>query len=200
MPKPDVSDQRKTQILEAARRVFSKRPYEEVSVREIAKKAALSVGGVYWYFKSKEEILAALLRQNAENNIVLIQRLLEADAPVTSRLQIIFEQVVEQVSNLSQLYLTGAKYHAMLSREPETVTLMEQIGVGYRAGLTTLIEQGIERGEFQPVNAAELASAMIGMYEGVMLLWVMSPQNIQLKETMLTGAQLMLAGLTKKEK
>jgi len=65
MPKPDVSEQRKAQILAAAWRVFAQNPYEKVTMRQIIAQSGLSAGGVYWYFKSKEEILAALLLQMA---------------------------------------------------------------------------------------------------------------------------------------
>ncbi|MCS7039194.1 MAG: TetR/AcrR family transcriptional regulator, partial [Caldilineales bacterium] len=65
MPKPDVSDQRKAQILAAARDVFGRRPYEAVTMREIIAQSGLSTGAVYWYFPSKEAILTALLEDMA---------------------------------------------------------------------------------------------------------------------------------------
>jgi AcrR family transcriptional regulator len=195
MPKPDVSDQRKPQILAAALRVFSRLPYEAVSVREIAREARLSIGGIYWYFKSKDEILAALLQQLAEENLALLRRLVESDAPAAPRLTRLIEYMAEQVETVSPLYLTGAKYHVMLSADPSSRSLMEQIGAAYREGIAALIEQGIARGEFARVNPAEAALALISAYEGLMLLWVISPQTMRLKEAMQTAAQLLLRGL-----
>ncbi len=197
MPRPDVSDRRRTRILTVARKTLASKPLKHVKMQDIARTSGLSVGGVYWYFKSKEEILSALLLQNAERNIILINRLIETNAPTTQRIQIIIEHLIDQVSNLSELYLMGAKYHAMLSHVPETQIVVDQIYAGYRKGLTTLIEQGISCGEFRPVDARNVAITMIGAFEGLMLLWVTSPQSIHLKESTGFAVQLLLKGLVR---
>lgn len=197
MPRPDVSNQRKAKILEVARKIFAHKSLKDVKMQDIARKAGLSVGGVYWYYKSKEDILAALLLQNAELNLALIDRLIETSAPTAQRLKVISEHFIEQVSQLSELYLTGAKYHARLSHIPETRMVMNRIDEGYRKSLAILIEQGISLGEFRSVNAKDVATIFISAYEGLMLLWIMSPQTIQLKESARLTGQLLLTGLAR---
>jgi len=197
MPKPDVSDQRKEEILTAAREIFAQKPLSDVKMQEIARKAALSVGGVYWYFKSKDEIIHALLLQNAGANLAALKILSETDAPALIRLQLFFQQVTRQVSNLSEIYLTGAKYQSMTSPDPQTRAAVWQIEEEYRSGVQAIIQQGIEGGEFAPIDSQDAATALIGAYEGLMLLWGMSPQNVRLQESMQIAAQLLLAGLTR---
>jgi AcrR family transcriptional regulator len=199
MPKPDVSDQRKEEILSAAREIFARKPLNDVKIQDIARKAGLSVGGVYWYFKGKDEIVHALLMQNAEANIAALKSLIEMDASALMRLQKFFEQVLASTEGLSALYLTGAKYQAMSSPTPETRAAMQRIAAGYHSGLEAIIEQGIAIGEFVQVNPQDAATALIGAYEGLMLLWVMSPKTMRLKESMQVTAQLLMAGLTIKE-
>jgi AcrR family transcriptional regulator len=195
MPRPDVSDERKAKILKVAREIFTRKPLKDVKMQEIARKAGLSVGGVYWYFKSKDEIIGALLLQNAEANIAALKAISEMDAPAAARIQTFLEQVAGQVDNLSELYLTGAKYQSMLSHDPETRAVMERVSGGYHAGLEAIIKQGVSSGEFIQVNAQDATTALIGAYEGLMLLWVMSPKTMRLKESMQVAAQLLLAGL-----
>lgn len=199
MPKPDVSEQRKAKILSAAREIFARKPLKDVKMQDIARKAGLSVGGVYWYFKSKDEIIHALLLQNAEANIAALQTLSQMDMSALARLQIFFEGVMASNQGLEELYLTGAKYQSMTSPNPETRAAMECVGMGFHAGLEAIIEQGIARGEFIPVNPQDATTALIGAYEGLMLLWVMSPKTMRLKESMQTAAQLLMAGLTRKK-
>ncbi len=195
MPKPDVSDQRKEEILAAAREIFARKPLNDVKIQDIARKAGLSVGGVYWYFKGKDEIVHGLLVQNAEENIAALKSLSEMDTSALMRLQKFFEQVLASTEDLPELYLTGAKYQAMSSPTPKTRAAMQRIAAGYHSGLEAIIEQGIARGEFVQVNPQDAATALIGAYEGLMLLWVMSPKTMRLKETMQTAAQLLLSGL-----
>lgn len=49
-------------VLRAAEVLFSKQGYQETSTRQIAAESGLKSGSIYHHFKSKEEILHALLR------------------------------------------------------------------------------------------------------------------------------------------
>jgi AcrR family transcriptional regulator len=49
-------------ILEASQRVFSSRPYDEISIDEIAAEAAMSKGLLYHYFSSKRDLYLETLR------------------------------------------------------------------------------------------------------------------------------------------
>ncbi len=56
----------KARIVAFSRREFLVRGYENASLRMIVKKAHLSIGNIYHYFSSKEEILEFLLRPSIE--------------------------------------------------------------------------------------------------------------------------------------
>ena len=62
MPRPNVSEERINQILDAAITVFARDGFDEARMEDIAVQANLSKGAVYLYFKSKDAIIAAILR------------------------------------------------------------------------------------------------------------------------------------------
>ena len=51
------------QILSAALHVFSEKGYSRTTFVDVAKEIGLSKGAVYWHFKSKPELLAAVISQ-----------------------------------------------------------------------------------------------------------------------------------------
>lgn len=55
------ADQTRQQILDAALDVFSIKGYSHATFVDIAEAIGLSKGAVYWHFKTKEELLIALL-------------------------------------------------------------------------------------------------------------------------------------------
>lgn len=61
---PRVTDEhraeRRRQILEAARRCFSRDGFHQTSMTDIFAEAGLSAGAVYGYFKSKDELITAI--------------------------------------------------------------------------------------------------------------------------------------------
>jgi hypothetical protein len=58
-----------------------------------------------------------------------------------------------------------------------------------------IIEDGIEQGEFRPVNVKEIAIAMGAIYEGTILLYVYFPELIDFENQFRTNLDLVLDGL-----
>ena len=50
-------DERKEQILNAALLVLVEKGYESSRIDDIVAKSSLSKGAIYWYYKSKKEII-----------------------------------------------------------------------------------------------------------------------------------------------
>ena len=57
--------QNRQAILDAAREVFGDSGFEAVTVRDIIRRTGLASGTFYNYFRSKEEVAAALFRDGA---------------------------------------------------------------------------------------------------------------------------------------
>lgn len=54
-------EQRREDILSAAKKVFAKRGYASTTIADIAKAARVSYGSVYWYFDSKDALFHELM-------------------------------------------------------------------------------------------------------------------------------------------
>src|SRR5262249_40777891 len=61
-----LSEFRSSEILEAARKVFAMKGFDQATVEEIAETAEVAKGTVYLYFPSKRSIYLAALRQGVE--------------------------------------------------------------------------------------------------------------------------------------
>ena len=60
-PRPDVSEERKDQIMNAAEDVFTQKGFSDARMDDIAEETGLSKGTLYLYFKSKEDLVIAIL-------------------------------------------------------------------------------------------------------------------------------------------
>ena len=54
-------DEKLLRILDSACRIFAKKGYHHASVRDVAAETGVSPAGLYYYFKSKEELLFLIL-------------------------------------------------------------------------------------------------------------------------------------------
>lgn len=63
------AEEKKSEILEAARTLFLSDGYEATSIGAIATAAGVAPNTIYWYFKDKDELLLAVLDQLFQENL-----------------------------------------------------------------------------------------------------------------------------------
>src|SRR5260370_36600230 len=75
MPKVsgEYRQERRAQILAAARRCFIRQGFQETSMADLLAEAGLSSGAVYNYFSSKEEVILAIAEQNIGQVISMLR-------------------------------------------------------------------------------------------------------------------------------
>lgn len=69
-------------ILNTATKIFARKGFDGARVDEIAQKAGVNKALIYYYFKSKEEILEEIMKQFLEESLQRKQKLLERSSPI----------------------------------------------------------------------------------------------------------------------
>jgi len=196
MPRPDVTDERKPQIINAALRVFTRKGYHSATIPEIAAEAGLSVGGLYWYFKSKDDVVTAILAQLFEADLAALAILLAEERPAAERLIAFTQHSVASFDEHRWLIPVGVNLYGAAAHDEQARRFIQRYLGRYRAAIATLIAQGVERGEFRPVEPSDAANALLAMGEGLSLLWASDPDNVRYRESFVLGMQVFVDGLT----
>jgi AcrR family transcriptional regulator len=195
MPRPDVSKERQNQVLDAAVKVFSRLGFHKASMDTIAEEAEMSKGLLYWYFKSKDAIIAAILKRF----FALEQRNLAAlenpQGSATERLLQYNQEVLEKTRYLNLLMPIALEFYALAARQEDVKAFLKEYFKEYREKFTGLIRQGIAQGEFKAVDPQEAATTLVALYEGTFLLAAIDPKAFNLESQVNTSFRLLLEGL-----
>ncbi len=70
-------DERRTEFLNTAQELFFTKGYEQTAVETIIKKMRLSKGTFYYYFKSKEDLLDALIERLSEKILEEVRKIVD---------------------------------------------------------------------------------------------------------------------------
>jgi AcrR family transcriptional regulator len=170
-------EQRKASVqsmLDYARRQFVAKGYAATSVEEIAAGAGLSKGSVYFYFKSKENVLLALIEE-AEQLIVEPSVAAVENSGPSARDQLVaffHAQAVagQQYSEWMMLIIImSVEFHGRGSRaEDRLASLSDKM----KTLLTTIVAEGKQQGIFTlRAPTRELASVIYAVTEGCFLEW-----------------------------
>lgn len=195
MPKPDVSAERIPLILNSAIKVFSKKGFEAARMEDIAKTAKLSVGGVYWYYKSKEEIIIAIMEQLIDKDVKDLRALLEAEGTVRARLETYIGLSIEAAQEYTPITY---ELYSLAHRNAKVKNHIRAFLQTYHGVLEQFIQQGIDRREFKSVNAREAALTLAALYEGALELNMLDPERVDAKQTLLSSIKLLMNGLENK--
>lgn len=159
--------ERRAQILRAARSIFIERGYLSARVEDVASRAGLSKGAVYFYFESKREIFDAL----AEEELAVTCSFL-ADAEKDERPAVI------KLLDLGRRYLD---YFAGLKTPPRFFLLMSELAIrdedvrrkvnavheDFVSATEAVILQGIQEGAFRTYDARAVALFLKAFIDGL---------------------------------
>ncbi len=153
---PKVSDiykqQKKEQILEAAKRAFIRKGYELTTMKDIIDESGLSRGGVYLYFSSPEEVFLEIMKANDSNLIAMVQTL-GMDG------RTVWEEILELADKIKKelLFLQSGigpvifEYFMTCKRNDEVQNLLNSRFANALECLMALINTGIKLNEFNPI-------------------------------------------------
>lgn len=151
-------------LLEAAERVFSEKGYHGTSIRDIAREAEFSVGGVYQFFTSKDELYLRVVESQWEFFFGLLaaaRRANGARAELEALTEAMF-RTFEERRGFFRLFLSErGRLTAAFSGQ-----IAERVGAHtrrLREQLVEMMRQGVEEGTLRSGDPGLLASAYLGM-------------------------------------
>ena len=194
-PRPDVSDERKSQILNAAERIFTKKGFSDARMDDIAEGTGLSKGTLYLYFKSKEDLIIAILDRIFLSAFRQLDTRASPETTATEAVWHFTEEVIRDYLKMLHMMPIAYEFLALAFRNSIVQKAMKQYFNVYMDALVPIIQRGIDAGEFRQVDAQEVAIAAGAIFEGTVLLWVYDNSRVDVECHIRSSIKLLLDGL-----
>lgn len=104
-------------IYEAAMRLFREKGFEETTMRDIAAKAGVALGGTYYYYSSKDAIVLAFYREMQESSTPLVGAALADKKKLKDRIRAVLDQRLQLLAP-NRKFCAALFRHAPDSRDP----------------------------------------------------------------------------------
>ena len=176
----------KERILKAAEEVFSEKGYYNTKVYQIAEAAGVSVGTIYRFYESKEELYADVIRTKLKELEEKVSRAIRGREPEEA-LRAYIETVVdffEDERNFFELFMR--EVGSLVIPNEERLNLSEWYD-RYTSKLSKIIEAGIRKGSFKNLHPRAVILIISGALKNLLYASVkgfidLEPENI--KETL----------------
>ena len=153
---------RQQEVLEAAARVFHEKGYESTSIQDIAEAVGILKGSLYYYIRSKEDLLYEIIQSAHEEALANVERVaaMEADA-LTKIRAFVTSHVTFNAENLVRM---GVFFHDFRSLSDERRRAIVEARDVYDETLRGVIRQGQEEETVCPeIDPKMAAMAVMGM-------------------------------------
>ena len=167
-------EEKRALIIEAAAKVFARRGFASTLMAEIAIEAGIGKGTLYEYFDSKEDLFFTVFEWFVKAT--------EAEAKVSisalggsasERLDALSDSLMSSWAQMEDMYSLVMEFWSASASSQMRERFKQAFKNGYsdfRQIVSTLIREGIERGEFQPhVDIESVAAALVGTWDALLL-------------------------------
>ncbi|MBK8900416.1 MAG: TetR/AcrR family transcriptional regulator [Anaerolineaceae bacterium] len=185
----------KAHILATALAVFAEKGFARASMNDVVRTSGLSKGGVYWHFKSKDDLITAIFDHFFVEQLAQLDEMLAGEGTAVTKLMQLASQTGQSVAAMASQFPTPLEFYALASREAGLQTLLQTHFQSYETKIAALVAQGISNGEFRSVDSQATAKTIVALFEGVLLIWAISPDLVDLGTQVETAVQLLLQGL-----
>ena len=165
--------ERRLALLKAAFREVGEKGFSVVTLDDIAQRAGVSKGVTLYYFASKEELFLELFGWLVDS---ILQRMREAVAAAedpVEKVRALVELIFPSPSKNRAFFRAYVDFCGLASRHERFRAVGERFYSGCRAIDGGLVEEGIRRGIFASRDAAEAASTVRAIFDGLMMQWLM---------------------------
>ena len=177
--------------------VFSRLGFHNARMDDIVAESGLSKGSLYWYFKSKDEIILAILNSLFEREFAGLNEMLTAEGQtVRQRLENMVDHTISDIQHMLSLMPLTYEFYALAFRQKAVRQALKAYFQNYLQMMEPVVQEGIDQGEFQQVVARDVVIGLGAIIEGTVLLWIYEPDIVDPGYHARVSAQLFFDGLT----
>ncbi len=178
-PRPRVAPQRRQQILDALFRCMARKSYAHVSVTDIAREARVARGAINFFFRSKVEILHALLDRSIAEYQAALRPILQGPAPPEKQLRAVLETLLAPGPALRQMTVVFLNYYALAPGNRGVTAALRRFFQGYRRLFALILRRGIRQGCYAPdLDPNQAAAILVAAVEGLLIQWVIDEKAL----------------------
>ena len=174
----------RTELLDAAARVFARRGFHGASVDEVAAEAGYTSGAVYSHFDGKDDLFLAAFEHDVARYVKEMTEAREGGATADERTQALAVRWMEILRRRPEMFMLVIEYWTYAVRDPKMRSQFAERFGAFRDTTARMIEDELEkarerRGEWDsPVAPEDLALGINAVVYGVALQYMAAPEEM----------------------
>jgi AcrR family transcriptional regulator len=179
---------RRQQIQDAAKEMFLGKGFRSTTMEDIAKKAELSTGAIYQYFKSKDELYASMNLESLQCTIDKVEttyknQRLSPEKKILKIKDALYKIFLNDPSLLRVIFHVQLE-DTLASLDEKLLNQLNEAGRKMMNLLASVYQDGVRTGDFSEGHGIAHADIMWGTFAGLMM-WEGAKRRINAKKDFL---------------
>ncbi len=190
---------RRTEILDAAVKVFAAKGFHTATVAEIAAASGFAIGTLYQFFDGKEQLYTAMLTENLVMMYTDIRKAVEKETDIVRKIELLVAshfRYIEENAEFCSIFVRGD----YLSLSEGSTELRQRIRSDYAFHLSFIegvMADGIRRGILKKMDPPLMATALTGIVNSYASKWLAVAEEGSLKSKVPFVLDIFLEGVRK---
>lgn len=146
---PEGSSDRRGELLDLAADMFAERGYRSTTVRDVADRANILSGSLYYHFDSKEAMVDEILRRFLDDILVVYRNVLAENKDARAQFEALVVESFRSVDHHRAAIAIFQDDAATLSESPKFSYLLD-VRKEFEAVWTGVLSRGVSSGAFRP--------------------------------------------------
>ncbi len=198
MTKTDLAVERKAQIIKATIECISRYGYNNFSMQDVARMADVSKGIIHYYFLNKEDLMMAVLERVAGDIESLLGTVSDRTENPIDALKLLVQICFQVVKDKREYYCINMDFWTQINQKEKVRQAIAKHYNTFREAAASLIQEGMDAQVFKVDNAANAASVIIALVDGLSLQWLFDENTFDLEGIAKNCEELVIQFLTTK--
>ncbi len=199
VPKVLNKEEKKARIAMAAVEVFGEKGFDATRMEDVARAADVGKGTIYEYFSGKKELMdgamEALVGHMMDSLLGPLESGDDSKTAISAMTEITYATVAA-MKHVADAYRFFLEYMIIASRSGDEYGGIKDMLMDFRAGLTNLLENGVEKGEIRAdIDPSGTAAAFAAWFDGAIFHWMVLPDEEDLEVMAKSYVEMVTRGL-----
>ncbi len=173
MDPEDTKSEKYRTILAAAADVFNAEGYSTTTMDAVARRAGVSKGSIYNYFRSKDDLFRRIFSDAVEPDRQMVRQLVRQDLSPMEKIDRLLERWYSRLENYKQIGALVLEFWAAAARRNRpgrTGGTLDETYAEMKWYVAEIIQQGVRKGMFRTeISPTTAAAILMGMLNGIIV-------------------------------
>ncbi len=155
-----IAPEKQDNVFTTAISVFAEQGYDAANINEIAKLAGISIGSMYSYFESKEDLFLAMVEKGLE----LLDRAMADCCPEEGTILEVLERLFRVAIRYTEKHPDMCRLYLLITTDNmkvQTERLSDRAEISFRSMYKELLKRAVKKGEVRKDIDLDMAALFI---------------------------------------